>query len=761
MLQLGPLGPIRPTNQIQPSPRRRSSSLAGSLILMVTLVVCILPQPASASQAGAAFTRSATTPFFDCPGGACDAISDPPATKTASGYQLAFAASSLEGSGKEGGYDPKDLQSAYNIPATGGSGQTVAIVDAYGDSTANEDLEKYRSEYKLSECTEKNGCFKKINVKGEEGNYPTNSEGWGVETSLDLDMVSAACPECHILLVEASGELPAETSAAVNEAAKFEAKELTKFPKATEISNSYGYPETYEPWCGTTDCSEYSTDYNHSGVVVFASAGDRGYDNDYFGGLSKLAPSFPATSSYVVSVGGTSLRKAANSRGWSEKVWDEPESEYGPAVTGGGCSLSEAKPSWQTDSGCTKRTDNDVSAVAACETPVSIYSTPGFGGWVNECGTSASSPFLAGVAAHSGSYTRSLGADAFYKAGAAGKLFDVTEGSNGSCGESYLCTAKTGYDGPSGWGTPDGVLDIEGPPSATTEAATSVAKTEATLNGTVNPNGGETKYYFEYGLSKTYGSKTAEESAGSGTEAVKVSHAITGLTLHSTYHFRVVATNHAGTTYGADKVVFTHGQLPEFVAAKSTVAFTGESKEATFNGMVEGTSTSIKCPSSTSSGTLVSKSGSVEGASFKFWECAWHIGSEVYACTDPLTTHTVKGTLGFVKEEETGAVGFRLGEKEHEFLSYSCLGSQGFEGAVVAEIPEINHAGENQWNKSRSTFEVLYKATGVSQTVQTLLSATGYETGLHLMGYGGFFGGESSLVMTDTIKTAEAVELKT
>ena len=431
---------------------KRSTGRSACLVILAAILLgCTLPRTSSAFEPGASLTPSTTSPFFDCPGGACDAISDPPVTKTASGYQLPFSALALEGGGENGGYDPQDLQSAYSIPTSGGSGQTVAVVDAGGDSTAESDLAKYREKYKLPDCNKANGCFKKVNQKGEEGNYPANSEGWAIETSLDLDMVSAACSECHILLVEASGELPGEVGASVVEAAKL---------GATEISNSYGYPETYAAWCGETDCSKYNPDYYHPGIVITASAGDYKYENEDFGPRITPEPDFPASSPYVVAVGGTKLNKASNSRGWSEAVWNEPESEFGAIGTGSGCSATESKPIWQSDTACAKnRTDDDISSDAACLSPVSIYSTPHFGGWANECGTSASAPLVAGIEAHANAYTKALAADGFYQK--PNMLFDIKEGANGTCTppaeDKYLCTAETGYDGPTGWGTPDGI----------------------------------------------------------------------------------------------------------------------------------------------------------------------------------------------------------------------------------------------------------------------------------------------------------------
>jgi hypothetical protein len=451
---------------------------------------------------------------------------------------------SFEAGGEKGGLDPEDLRSAYKLSAKGGSGQTVAIVDAYNDPNAESDLKTYRSHYALGECTTTNGCFQKVNQKGEAANYPVSESGWSTEISLDLDMVSAICPECHILLVEATSNSYANMEAAENEAATL---------KATEISDSWGGPE----FSGETSGNSA---FEHSGIPITVSAGDNCYLNECTG---HSAASFPAVVPSVISVGGTYLKKAANARGWSESVWFEPKSENGEIGTGSGCSLYESKPSWETDKTCADRTDNDLAAVGACKSPVSVYDSYEREGWIVECGTSASSPIVSGIEALSVGGARKEGAEVFWKLGAHEKLFDVTEGSDfaeasKTCG-SYLCEAKVGYDGPSGWGTPDGVFTAA--PAATTGSATGVTEEEATVHGVVDPEGVETKYYFEYGTSKSLGSKTAEASAGSGTSKVEVSKVITGLKPATGYYYRLVAVNSEGEkTSGEEKAFGTAGK---------------------------------------------------------------------------------------------------------------------------------------------------------------------------------------------------------
>jgi subtilase family serine protease len=320
------------------------------------------------------------------------------------------------------GYGPGDLQRAYNLPTGRGSGRTVAVVDAYDDPSAESDLATYRRTFGLPPCTTANGCFKKLNQNG--GTSPPSADaGWAGEISLDLDMVSAVCPRCAILLVEASSSYLSDLGTAVNTAVSHGAR---------FVSNSYGGSES------SADTSYDSRYYNHPGVAITASSGDGGY-----------AAAYPAASKYVISVGGTSLRSGSNARGWNETVWNG---------SGSGCSSYDAKQSWQADTGCRKRTATDVAAVADPSTGVAVYE----GGWQVYGGTSASSPIIAAIYALAGTPgSGSYPAAYLYSHPAA--LHDVTSGSNGSCGGSYLCAARAGYDGPTGLGTPNGITAFSAP----------------------------------------------------------------------------------------------------------------------------------------------------------------------------------------------------------------------------------------------------------------------------------------------------------
>jgi subtilase family serine protease len=328
------------------------------------------------------------------------------------------------------GFGPSSLLSAYNLPADGGAGQTVAIVDAYNDPNAAADMAVYRSQYGLPACTVASGCFKQVSQTGSTTSLPASNTGWAGEISLDLDMVSAIAPEANIILVEASSSSMANLGKSVNEAVAL---------GAGFVSNSYGGSES------SSDTSYDSSYFNHPGVVITASSGDSGYGVEY-----------PAASQYVTAVGGTSLSTSSNSRGWTESVWSTSSTEG----AGSGCSAYDAKPTWQTDTGCSDRTVADVSAVADPATGVAVYQTYGASGWAVYGGTSVASPLIAAVYADAGTPTVDYPAADLYAN--TSSLNDVTSGSTTSCSPAYLCTAETGYDGPTGLGTPNGLTAFTG-----------------------------------------------------------------------------------------------------------------------------------------------------------------------------------------------------------------------------------------------------------------------------------------------------------
>jgi subtilase family serine protease len=331
-------------------------------------------------------------------------------TVDASGAPLATAGPS--------GYGPADLQSAYALAGATGTG-TIAIVDAYDDPSAENDVNVYRAQFGIAACTTANGCFKKVGQTG--GAVPRANASWSQEISLDLDMASAICPSCKIILVEATSASFANLAAAVDQAARM---------GANAISNSYGGGEY------SSEVSDQSH-FNHPGIAITVSSGDAGYGVE-----------FPAASQYVTAVGGTHLVRSATTRGWTETVW---------SGAGSGCSAYITKPTWQLDTGCARRTVADVSAIADPNTGVAVYDSyayRGSKGWMVFGGTSVSAPIIAGVYVLAGN-TGSINYGS-YSYSHLSSLNDVTSGSNGSCGSSYLCTATAGYDGPTGNGTPNG-----------------------------------------------------------------------------------------------------------------------------------------------------------------------------------------------------------------------------------------------------------------------------------------------------------------
>lgn len=321
------------------------------------------------------------------------------------------------------GLTPQDFQQAYNLPSSSrGSGEIVAIVDAYDNPNIASDLNVYRARFGLPAVS-----FTKYNQEGQISNYPAPDPGWGGEEDLDVDMVSATCPNCTIYLLEANSSYISDLTAAEAEAVAL---------GAHIVSNSWG------GFC-TTSCG-YGSYFDAPGVVYLASAGDGGY-----------RAAFPMDLSTVVSVGGTTLLRDKNTkRGWIEAAWSS---------TGGGCS-GVLKPSWQHDPGCIYRTANDVSADADSNSGPATYDSYKMGGWAVAGGTSVSSPLVAGIYGLAGNASSQDAGKRFWtmtKIERRNYLNSVTLGTDGSCNGSYLCQAGTkqykDYSGPAGWGTPRGI----------------------------------------------------------------------------------------------------------------------------------------------------------------------------------------------------------------------------------------------------------------------------------------------------------------
>jgi hypothetical protein len=437
---------------------RRRMRTAGAVLASAALAVGI---GASASAAGASVAPEYRVEHVcgaSSPGtAACAALRLVSSSLTSAelqanaARQAAGAEPARENKNPFPGYlTPQDLHAAYSLPdeTAAAATQTIAVIDAYDDPTAEADLKVYDEEFGLPACTSANGCFRKVNEEGLPSPLPPKSGEWAGEISIDVQMAHAVCEGCRVLLVEAKSPELTDLGAGVDAAVAL---------GATEISNSYTAPEE------SSIASFYSelnaSYYDHPGVVVAAAAGDCGYLNEACLGEAGTA-NFPADSPEVLGVGGTSLTQEKEV--WSSKVWDEG---------GSGCSEIFAAPAWQSavpdfaDTGCgTERSVADVAAIGDPNTGVDVYdSTPeGNGeptGWTVFGGTSVASPIVAaewGLAG--GSHGVAVPAATLYShLGDAGDLYDVVSGSNGSCGAATSCQAAAGYDGPTGVGSPIGL----------------------------------------------------------------------------------------------------------------------------------------------------------------------------------------------------------------------------------------------------------------------------------------------------------------
>jgi subtilase family serine protease len=324
------------------------------------------------------------------------------------------------------GLHPADLQAAYALPsATAGTNQTIGIVIVNNDPNLESDLAVYRSTFGLPACASATGCLRVIPAEL----FTQADVNWSHELSTDVDMASAACPKCRLLVVEAKSSQQSDLAFAVS---------IAVLNGATVVSNSYVIPEAF---------GESNLTWSHPGVPIVAAAGDAGYST----------PNWPAASSNVIAVGATTLlRNPATARGWSEIAW---------AGSGSGCSTIAAKPSWQTDTGCKMRTVADVAAVGDPLTPVAVYDSYQDSGWILMGGTSVATPIVAGVyaLASNGPSLNLLGLTGAqsnpgsYLYAHRSSLFPVSSGSNGTCSPNYLCTAGAGYSGPTGLGSPNGI----------------------------------------------------------------------------------------------------------------------------------------------------------------------------------------------------------------------------------------------------------------------------------------------------------------
>jgi MYXO-CTERM domain-containing protein len=359
-----------------------------------------------------------------------------------------------------GAMTPTNVLAAYQIPSSSSAGgKIVALIDM-PDQNAFSDVNVYRKAFGIPElpaCSDlsdagvpdPNGgtpCFAAVDENGNPTTTVTDCESSDGETGLDTDMVSAACPDCSILLVqmtsadEDQGPSDLDFVDSVRTAIKLGAS-------ATSIS--FGGPEFKDPT---------GQDYTKPGHLVLAAAGDEGYLN---GGAG--SPSYPASAPDVLGVGGTTLKQSGST--YSEVVWDDARGGAG----GSGCSTEFAMPAFQTTflaatpnafGTCTKRASVDVAAAAefepgAFEGAIAEYDKND--GWVPSVGTSAASPMVGAILTRLG-LTDAVSSDLGWVYTNIAAFNDITSGTNdldGTC-DSVMCKAGPGYDGPTGVGSPNG-----------------------------------------------------------------------------------------------------------------------------------------------------------------------------------------------------------------------------------------------------------------------------------------------------------------
>ncbi len=501
---------------------------------------------------------------------------------------------------------PAFLQQAYDVAALAqseGGDQTIAIVDAYDAPNAEVNMTTYRAQFGLPACTSASGCFQKVNEFGAAQPLPSKpppgKTGWQTEIALDLEAVSAICPHCKIELVESFTDGLGDLAAAQSSASKMT-------PTPTVITDSWGGVPATEKTQSAADSDqqwdEHTGTFTFPGIATVAASGDFGYlgagqNSQCENGLTQASCNvYPAALPGVTAAGGTTMVPANGTgaqaaRGLNEVAWSS---------TGSGCDTTETKPAWQTDSGCTGRAYNDLSADGDPATGMSIYSKAD-GGWEIVAGTSLSSPLIAAyyalVNSASTAATNAAGTPpswafnaspswAYNIASTLPNVFnDPSSGSNGTCDPlsvpAYICTATTGYDGPTGLGTISGAV-VPGAPGLgapgygeigdnDSSYAKTVTANSATLQGGVYPNGNDTAYFWQYGTTTAYGQTTPTTDIGDSTAPVQVSNTIIGLAPDTTYHYQLIAVSpDTGTEYVGYDFTFTTGDTGASVGSGGT-----------------------------------------------------------------------------------------------------------------------------------------------------------------------------------------------
>jgi kumamolisin len=317
---------------------------------------------------------------------------------------------------------------------TGGWG-AIALVDAYDNPNAENDLNVFSAQFGLPACTTANGCFSVVYSGGNHLTPPAYDEGWADEHVLDIEWAHAMAPNAKIILVETPSGSNDDLFAGVAYATQ-----QVLAAGGGEVSNSWGSSE----FAGE---NIYDTNFQNNGLIYFASSGDYS------------APArYPSSSPYVISAGGTSITRDSNGNFVSESAWSQnPDVPIGSkSGSSGGPSLYESRPAFQNSIAKLvggARGTPDISFDADPSSGVDVYSTV-HGGWLVDGGTSVSSPALAGIINAAGLRANNTTTELMTIYGNSMKNYhsfwhDILMGNNG-----FPC--MSGYDFVTGLGSPLG-----------------------------------------------------------------------------------------------------------------------------------------------------------------------------------------------------------------------------------------------------------------------------------------------------------------
>ena len=589
-----------------------------------------------------------------------------------------------------GGYFPADIQSAYNLAfaaSASGVGRRVYLIESGDGPNLEADLGTYRSEFGLPPCTRANGCLQILNQSGQSSPLPPVDANWEVETSLDMDAVSAACPLCSITIMEAN-------PGGLHATAKFAAENLG----ARIESLSFGGGEF------SGEASAAANEFSQPGVIYVVSSGDVSY-----------GPGYPKDAPDVIAAGGTTLRRDSSARGWSETAW---------SGAGSGCSTQIPQPAWQVGvTGCSMRADADVSAVADPGTGMAVYDSYQANGWGVVGGTSMSAPLIAGMYALAGyaPTTETTGAQLY--SAPSGSLYDVVSGSTGPCPLFKWCNSGPGWDGPTGLGTPVGVVALRPPgslavnnPGSQTNNGTPIA-----IQITANDSNADPVSYTASGLPPGLSVSTTGTISGTPNLGGVYSVTVTGtdiigysssVTFTWTVNLNVSVTVSATQTYGGSATFSS-------VTDRTNVTTHG----ATCTGLVGGTPISAALPAgtytidgATCSGAILTPAGD---------HLTGYQGGSLIVAEAPLTVLASSTQTNYgdpVPPITASYFGFVLGENESALTAAASCSSDMTPTTAAGFYPHATHCG----GASSSNYTFSYvdgSATVLPQPVQ--VSVTG------------------------------------